>query len=85
MNNTINKNNDTIPIESDVDFSSCPPPKVGEFINVMCEDGFYPGEVIGVEKDEVHINFLTPKYKPNDAYLNEESKFWVWPDKVDHH
>ena len=40
------------------------------------------GELIGFENDNVHINFLTPKYKPNDGYLNEER---VWPNKVDHH
>ena len=51
----------------------------------VCEDGFYPEEVIGVETNNGHLKFLMPRYKPNNANLNEERKFWVWPDKVDHH
>ena len=38
--------------------------KTGEFVNALCEDGFYPGEVIDIVIDKVHVNFLTVKYCP---------------------
>ena len=47
------------------------PPKIDEFLIGICEDRFYPGDVIEVETDEVHLNLLM--------------KFWVWPNKVDYH
>ena len=37
------------------------PPNIGEFVMTMFEDGYYPGEVLSVEKEEAVVTFLSPK------------------------
>ena len=51
---------------------------------LVCVKMDFIHEVIVVETDKVHLNFLMAKYKLNDAYLKEERMFWIWLGKVDH-
>ena len=63
-------------VENVADEQDIWPPKVGQYIYCLFEDGVFPGEVKSVSEENVEVDILVPATVPN---MESEESLWKKP------